>query len=86
MPILTEIKLIFSIAVNKGPCFGVVLETVLITQECFVIAEQGLHSVKPFSASHIIPPRIKLWVHKEMGGDTAGAADPKFTKEIFHTI
>ena len=40
------------------------------------MAGQGLHSVKAFSASHATPPARRLGVPKELGGDTAGTADP----------
>jgi len=41
------------------------------------IAEQCLHSVKAFSASHAALPASRLGVHKRLGGDTDGTADPK---------
>ena len=44
------------------------------------IAEQCLHSVKGFSAPHPAPPASRLGVHKKLGGDTAGTADPKWPK------
>jgi len=45
-----------------------------------VIAEQFLHSVKAFSASHPLSPARRLGVHKKLGGDTAGTADPNWPK------
>ncbi|KAK4810900.1 hypothetical protein QYF61_013308 [Mycteria americana] len=44
------------------------------------IAEQCLHSVKAFSAPHTAPPASRLGVHKKLGGDTAGRADPNGPK------
>jgi len=44
--------------------------------DVFVIAEQCLHRVKVSSASDTAPPASTLGVHKELGGDTAGTADP----------
>ena len=41
-----------------------------------VTAEQCLHRVKAFCASHPTPPARGLRGHKELGGDTAGTADP----------
>ncbi|KAK4824954.1 hypothetical protein QYF61_021642 [Mycteria americana] len=35
-----------------------------------------LHTVKAFAASHPTPPASRLGVHKKLGGDTAGTADP----------
>ena len=44
------------------------------------MAEQRVHSVKAFSASHTAPPASRLGVHKTLGGDTARTADPKGPK------
>ena len=73
--VLAGIALIFFIVASMGLCFGFVLETVLIIQ-VFVTAEQRLHRVKAFAASHPTPPASRLGVHKKLGGDTAGTADP----------
>ncbi|KAM9605809.1 mitochondrial inner membrane protease subunit 1 isoform 2-T2 [Morphnus guianensis] len=35
-----------------------------------------LHRAEAFSASHPTPPARRLGGHKELGGDTAGTADP----------
>ena len=45
-----------------------------------VTAEQCLHRVKAFSASHTTPPASRLGVHEKLGGDTAGTADPNCPK------
>ena len=34
----------------------------------------------------LTPPVSRLGVHKKLGGDTAGTADPQLTKGISHTI
>ena len=44
-----------------------------------VVAKQCLYQVKDFSASHAQPAR-RLEGHKELGGDTAGTADPNCPK------
>jgi len=56
-----------------GSLYGVMFS---ICDENGVIAEQCLHRVKAFSAAHITPPVSRLSMHKELGGDTAGTADP----------
>ena len=73
--ILAGIELIFFIVASRGLCFGFVLKTVLITQRCF-------HHcwAKAFSASHPTPPARRLGVHKKLGRDTAGTADPTWPK------
>ena len=82
MLILAGIESIFFTAAGMGLCFGFVLETVLIIVgfvfviAVFVIAEQCLHSLRAFSASHSTPPVSRLGVHKELEGDKAGMADP----------
>jgi len=43
-------------------------------------AEQCLYRVKAFSASHITPPASGLGVHKKLGVDTAGTANPNWPK------
>lgn len=49
MLVLTEIKLIFSMVASMNLEVRFVLETRLITQDGFIIAEQGLHRTKrPF--------------------------------------
>ena len=40
------------------------------------MAEQCLHRVKVFAASHTALPASRLGVHKKMGEDTVGTADP----------
>ena len=67
MLVFARMELIFFIVASMGLCFGFVLETVLITQYVFIRAEQHLHRVKAFSASHTTPPVRRLGVHKEVG-------------------
>ena len=73
---MAGIELNFFIVACMGLCLGFVLETMLIMQRCFFIAEQCLHRVKAFSASHTALPASRLGVHKKLGGDAAGTADP----------
>lgn len=40
-----------------------------------VVAEQGLHRVKNFSASCAALPARRLGMHQKLGGDTARTAD-----------
>ena len=46
----------------------------------FLLLLSSAYSVKAFSASHTIPPVRRLGVHKKLGGDTAGTADPNWPK------
>ena len=81
MLVLSEVELIFFTVASMGLHFGFVLETVLTIQGCFIFtAEQRLHRAKAFSASHPTPQASRLGVHKELGGDTAGTADPNWPK------
>lgn len=57
--------------------FGFVVETVLISQTCFITL---LHSVKAFTVPYPTPPARRLRVHKELEGKTSrllNATDPK---------
>ena len=75
--VLAGIEFIFFIVASMGLCFGFVLETVLITQrDVLVTAEHCSHRAKVFSASHPTPPARRPGVHKKLGGDPAGTADP----------
>lgn len=56
--------------------FWVVLEAVLINTDGFAIAEQRLHTVKAFPASHSTPAVERLGVHNTLGGDTGRTGDP----------
>ena len=58
-------------------------KTVLIHRDVLVSAEKCLHSVKVFSASHAAPPANRLGVYKKQWGDTAGTADPNWSKGYF---
>jgi len=46
----------------------------------FVIAKQYLDRVKASSASHTTLSARRLDLHKKLGGDTAGTADPNRPK------
>ena len=65
--VLVLAGIIFFIVAGMGLCFGFVLETALLIQGCFVIAEQCLHRVKAFSASHPTPPANRLGAVQEVG-------------------
>ena len=75
MLVLAQIELIICIVASRGLYSRFVLETVLIIQDVLITAEQRLHRVKAFS-SHPTTPASGLGVHKKLGGDTAGTADP----------
>ena len=75
MLVLPGLELIFFTVASVGPCSGFVLEAVLITEGCFSPAEQGLHGAKGISAPH--PTSEQAGGHQELGGDTAGTADPR---------
>lgn len=51
--VLAGRELIFLFASHMVLCFGFVTKTVLITHNVLATAEQCLHRVKAFSASHI---------------------------------
>lgn len=64
---MAGIDLIFVIASSRGLC---------AEKYFFIIAKQYLLT-KAFSASQTILPVRQLGVHKELGGQRAGTADPK---------
>ena len=70
------IVLIFFTVASMRLRFGFVLKTVLIIQGCFLLLLSSAYTVKAFPAPHTTPPVSRLGVHKELGGDTAGTADP----------
>ena len=76
MLLLAGAELILFTVASRRLCFEFVLETVLIIQDIFAVAEQCLHRFKAFSTSHCNPPARRLGVHEKLGGDTAGIADP----------
>ena len=80
MLIVAGCGLIFFIVASMGLCFGIVLKTVWMQWDVLVAAEQCSHRVKAFCASHTALPASRLGVHKKMGGDTAGTADPNCPK------
>lgn len=62
-----------------GLCFGYVMETMLIAQgrfccSCAVLATESRHLLP------LNPPVRRLGVHKKLGRDTAGVADPNTPK------
>ena len=42
----------------------------------FLLLLSSAYTVKALSAPHPTPPASRLGVHKKLGGDTAGTADP----------
>ena len=74
--VLAGVELVFFTLAIMGLCFEFVLKTVLVTQGCLVPAEQCSHRAKASSAPHPTPPASWLGVHRELGGGTAGTADP----------
>lgn len=63
-----------------GPVFWICAKHRADTRDVFVIAEQGVHRAKAFSAFHTAKVARKLGVPGRLGGDTAGTGDPKWPK------
>lgn len=76
MLVLLWVELIFFAVAGTGLCFGFILEAVLINTDGFATAEQRLHRVMAFPASHTTPAVGRLGVNNTLGGDTAGTGDP----------
>jgi len=43
----------------------------------FLLLLSSAYTVKAFTAAHPTAPARRLGVHKKLGGDTAGTADPR---------
>ena len=86
MLVFAGIELISFIVASIGLCFGFVLETQLIIQGCLVTAQQGLHRVKAFSASHPTPPVSRVGVHKKLEGTWLGQLTPTDQRDIPHLM
>lgn len=57
-------------------CFRFEMKIAIITHtDILVVAEQSLHRVKEFSASHSVLPEKNLRVHKKLRGNGARIAD-----------
>ena len=54
--------------------FGFLMKTIVITQQCFVVAKQCLQRVKDSSVSHTAHPGSRLVLHKKLGGGTTKTA------------
>lgn len=54
--------------------------TVDNTEMFLLFLSSALHSIKVFSTSHTTPPVSRLGVNKNLGGDTAGTANPNRPK------
>lgn len=69
VPVSAGTKLIFFIAAGMAPRFQFRMKITLITH-VLVVAEQCLHQVKDFPASHTALPVRRLGLHQKLGGDT----------------
>ena len=78
--VLAGIELIFFIVASMGLCFGFVQRTVLITQGCFRYCWAVLTQSQGLFCSSPTPSAGGLGVHKKLGGDAAGTADPNRPK------
>lgn len=74
--VLAGVELISFTVSSMGLCFGFALNTGLITERCFVVAEQGLHRAKAFSAFHTAMLVMRLGVQGRLGGDTGRTGNP----------
>lgn len=66
--------------------FGFLMKTIVITQQCFVVAKQCFQRVKDSSVSHTAHPGSRLVLHKKLGGDRDRTAGPELTRGEFHAI
>lgn len=57
-------------------CFGFVLKTLLIIQECFSYCWAVLIESRPFSVSHSTPPASRLGIPKDLEEDRSTIANP----------
>ena len=78
--VLAGIELNYFIVVCMGLCFGFVLKTVLIMQWCFSYCWALLTQHWGLFCSSHCPAREYARVHRKLGGDTAGTADPNWPK------
>ena len=78
MLVLAGVEFIFFIVASIGLCFGFVLEAVVIdnTGMFSLLLSSAYTELRPFLL--LTPPHQRAgWgVHKKLGGDTAGTADP----------
>lgn len=68
-------ELVFFLVISMRLCL--VLEAYSQYRDVLALAEQSLHRVKAFGASHPTPPEAGLGLHKELGGNTVGRDGPK---------
>ena len=80
MLVLAGIELIFFIIARMGLCFGFVLKTVLMFSGTFLLLLSSAYTESRPSLLLTAPPARRLGMHKKLGGDTAGTADPNWPK------
>ena len=73
---MAGIEFIFFTVAGMGLCFGFVLETVLIDNPGMFWLLLSRAYPEPRAVLLLTPPARRLGGHKELGGDTAGTADP----------
>ena len=74
--VLAGIELIFFIVASMGLVWVCAENSVDNTGMFWLLLSPALPRAKGFSAPHPTPPARRLGGHKELGGDTAGTADP----------
>lgn len=76
MLVLAGIEVIFSTEAGTVLCCEFVLEKVGHTAMLLLLPRSLLTACGDLSSSSHCPPARGLGVHKELGGNTAGTADP----------
>lgn len=71
MLVVTEIEVIFFTVAGMGLYFGILAKTGMFS----LLLISAFAASRPFLL--LIPPARRLGMHKDLGGDTAVAADPK---------
>ena len=85
MLVSAGIELISFTAAGAGLQVGSVLGTALLTQGCLLMAEQGLRAPRPLLLL-TPPPTSGLGGHEELGGGTAGTAEPTGPGDVPHRM
>jgi len=84
-----KIELTFVLVADIVLHFGFSMKKALLIHQCFSCCRALLHKIKDVSASHTALPAKSLGMHKELGGDRTGTADPNWPKECsipFHIM
>ena len=84
--VLAGTELIFFIVANMGLCFGFVLKTVLIIQECFSYCWAVLTQSQGLCCFSHHPTSEEAGGAQEAGRGHSWDSWPQLTKGIFHTI